>query len=832
MPVSGHAKLKRSLLLRDFLAQDLGLRLKDAERTLEAVESERGASEAFADGAFLDALITTAQRDAVRDALQALDGVVRDSCRKARFGPRYPQYLALLLMAHAQQRLAQDETRLLHEANAYKQVIWHGQALGRTEKAERAVVEDFRAEDFQVFAFWMATGAGKTHVLHACLAMLEDRGLGLGRGFDRVVLITPSESMSRQHASALGAHMANPVFVYPDDGDSTQIAHLSRNTVLVIDINKMTQDKKGDGLRLDTQAFRDARNLVFVDEGHKGGKSEESIWKSIQSELAGIGHRQKRHRGMLIEFSATFGQLADADHAFARYAKSVVYDYPYDRFHADLYGKDFDVRNIQGTAATDNLEDALAASLVAYWFQLHQWHARPVQSLVREHGLEIEKPLWVMLGLTVLGGKKDADMEKYQSDILETLGFIARLLAVESDALQQHLGRLQGVTGQALLPSAVWQGIQQVPNLAVRILGEVFHWQPGAILQVRVLKRSEGELGLGLSHGDRFKFFGVVNVGNAEGLRPELQARGIAVENDVLTPSLFSDLEHAQSDVHVLMGSRRFSEGWNNYRASTLTLLRLGTGQGPLIIQMFGRVVRFHGKDHSGKRLPNPPEALRPLQTAYVFGLRADYMATFLETLHANGIEEKVKLVPTTKMADDKVTRLIHLADKPGNASFLIPLNTDPEWHNKVGLVSYSAGVGIQTLGMRSGNAVAAQAVLDSDVTDQFRSLIGHLNFDAIYHRMLDYRANQRWWRLSFKREQLLAALEHGIYRVEGDTRLVTPTCRADLGRLENVAVHLLQKMMQRAYRQHENEHVQYFTAPLRHDNDMVLEQVFVREAG
>jgi hypothetical protein len=73
---------------------------------------------------------------------------------------------------------------------------------------------------------------------------------------------------------------------------------------------------------------------------------------------------------MLIEFSATFGQVAEADHAFDRYAKSVVYDYPYDRFHTDLYGKDFDVRNLQGAPGTDDAhEDALAASLVAYWHQ-------------------------------------------------------------------------------------------------------------------------------------------------------------------------------------------------------------------------------------------------------------------------------------------------------------------------------------------------------------------------------------------------------------------------------------------------------------------------------
>ena len=41
--------------------------------------------------------------------------------------------------------------------------------------------------------------------------------------------------------------------------------------------------------------------------------------------------------------------------------------------------------------------------------------------------------------------------------------------------------------------------------------------------------------------------------------------------------------------LNVLIGSRRFAEGWDNLRASSLTLLRLGQGEGSLIIQMFGR---------------------------------------------------------------------------------------------------------------------------------------------------------------------------------------------------------------------------------------------------
>ena len=50
------------------------------------------------------------------------------------------------------------------------------------------------------------------------------------------------------------------------------------------------------------------------------------------------------------------------------------------------------------------------------------------------------------------------------------------------------------------------------------------------------------------------------------------------VESDAFTSSLFAALERRDFTVKLLIGSRRFSEGWNSYRARTLILLRLGSG--------------------------------------------------------------------------------------------------------------------------------------------------------------------------------------------------------------------------------------------------------------
>ncbi len=488
--VSGHVRLKRSLVLRDFLAADLRLRPRDAERYLSDQETAEGALEALNANGYLNALRQAAPASAA-PLLEQLDSEVRAACQQAGFAPRYFQYLAVLFAAHHFNRLFADRDALLADLIQFHRQEWSGRGQYR--------VADFAPDDLQQAAFWMATAAGKTHILHACLALLAQRRFPDGRGFDHIILITPSEALSRQHADALRRAMRRPVFVYPDDGDGSRIAGQSADTVIIIDINKLTENKQGDGVSLDTTAFADRRNLVFVDEGHKGQKSEASVWKRIQRNMAGVGHSQAYYRGLLIEFSATFGQVAEPEHAFDRYAKAVVYDYAYDRFHADRYGKDFDVRNLQGVSGWNHHGDVLATALTTYWWQLHAYRNPAIAAEIEAKGLTVEQPLWVLLGLSVVGARGGDDPD-YRSDIIEVLTFLKRLFADGGKAfLSDALRRLAGDDGEALLPKPVWEAVRTTDPaaLANALLRDVFGYQPGAVLVLRALKTSRGEVGLG-----------------------------------------------------------------------------------------------------------------------------------------------------------------------------------------------------------------------------------------------------------------------------------------------------------------------------------------------
>src|SRR3546814_8986134 len=67
-------------------------------------------------------------------------------------------------------------------------------------------------------------------------------------------------------------------------------------------------------------------------------------------------------------------------------------------------------------------------------------------------------------------------------------------------------------------------------------------------------------------------------------------------ERDDFGGALFGKLNNKDSRLNVLIGSRKFTEGWSSWRVSTMGLLNMGQGEGSQIIQLFGRGVRLKGK--------------------------------------------------------------------------------------------------------------------------------------------------------------------------------------------------------------------------------------------
>jgi type I site-specific restriction-modification system R (restriction) subunit len=150
---------------------------------------------------------------------------------------------------------------------------------------------NFSDDDLSKIAFWMATGSGKTLIMHINLWQIlqyaqSDFGKGKAR-FDNVLLITPNEGLSRQHIDEF--YKSGITAWHYHEATNRQL-FLNANQepcVIVIEITKLTKNKRGKGLSVDVDAFGSS-NLLLVDEGHRGASGE--VWREVRRKLAEHGY--------------------------------------------------------------------------------------------------------------------------------------------------------------------------------------------------------------------------------------------------------------------------------------------------------------------------------------------------------------------------------------------------------------------------------------------------------------------------------------------------------------------------------------------------------------
>jgi hypothetical protein len=550
---------------------------------------------------------------------------------------KYFQYLALLYTEIYLDRLTSDPGTFLQELNTF-----------RTSKDDFSAIPAFASDDLRRLAFYMATGSGKTLLLHVnILQLLHYLKSGKhpdalvrrsdGRAeFDNILLITPSEGLSAQHLDEFedSGLDASRFTLSPSGG-------LFGPRVQVIEIHKLVEEPSVEGVSIPI-AELGARNLILVDEGHKGAGSEAQTWKNRQEALS--------KDGILLEYSATFAQAIGAatkpvrENLLHNYGKTILFDYSYRYFYGDGYGKTFRVMNLKKASAA-KAHDLILGGLLIFYQQavLYRRHEEQLRAY------NVEKPLWVLLGTSVSRKRPDekdtsSAAEEERTDIGEVVAFLRRFLEDPEWAMDRIAKTIVGKSGFAELDSGNDLFEKHLRHLADEEVGalyklicrDLFHGQGG--LEVVEITRS-GEIGLRVSAGSHTElpYFAIINIGDVADLRKHLERTvRIEVKEDVINDALFGRISRADSPINVLIGAKKFIEGWSSWRVSSMGLLRIGKGEGSQVIQLFGRGVRLKGRDKSLKRsytLGGAPVWLESLETLYIVGWNADYLQTFREML-------------------------------------------------------------------------------------------------------------------------------------------------------------------------------------------------------
>lgn len=738
---------------------------------------------------------------------------------------KYFQYLALLFTEIYLDRYFRDPKALLAALN--EQVAAYNAGKPEADQLRPLDADAEAWPQLNKLAFWMATGSGKTLVMHANILQFQHylAKHGRRRELNRIILLTPNEGLSQQHLREFAA-AGIEAELFSKDARGL----FAGQAVEILEITRLRDDMGDKTVAVD--AF-EGNNLVLVDEGHRGASGGgDGAWMRFRNALC--------EKGFSFEYSATFGQAVKGNPALTDlYAKNTLFDYSYRYFYGDGFGKDYQILNLDEQTQAEHLELYLVACLLSFFQQQRLYRDR--ESAFRP--FQIEKPLWIFVGGSVTATLATRDA----SDIVEILQFLARYAQDRAGSIQ----RIERVLNQGLVTATgknLFAGRFAYLNTcgltAIQVFDEtlstLFNAPGGGQLYVENLKGATGEVALRL--GAENDAFGVINVGDDAKLVKLCEENGLATGEREFSGSLFHEINQPHSPVNLLIGSKKFTEGWSSWRVSTMGLMNVGKGEGAQIIQLFGRGVRLKGFDMSLKRsgkaqLPDGverPKHIGVLETLGIFGIHADYMAQFRDFLEEEGLPTNddriefllpvIKNLGTQKLKTIRLKKTINGVSTEFGDAFRklgpIPLVRKPDASEPLEAKNLQQQPVVlnwypKIQAMKSGGLVGGDGDAAPNQTHLTARHVAFLDLDHLYFELERFKAERGWYNLNLTRPgigELLA--DQSWYRLLIPLEELAFDSFERVRLWEEIALSLLKKYTERYYtfrkREWELPHLEY----------------------
>ncbi|MCY7348156.1 MAG: hypothetical protein LH614_18345, partial [Pyrinomonadaceae bacterium] len=583
--------------------------------------------------------------------------------------------------------------------------------------------------------------------------------------------------------------------------------------VKVIDINKIKELKTGQGVTISVDEFGQ-QNAVFVDEGHKGNDKEESVWRGLREKMG--------FNGFTFEYSATFGQVGVSLQDY--YAKRIIFDYSYRYFYKDGYGKDYYIDNI---APDDTVVDSesvkyryLTLNLLLFLQQKYFYR----QNKEEVWDFKIENPLLIFVGHTVNPSTKakaeKEENEKTISDVSllihffkDFLGNPAKYEATIEDVLNCR-GQFAAECNQRL--DWLLSQTKDKRELYNLITQEVFNAVVPDGLELHTVSKANGEIALKVKGNN--PYFGLINIGDVSSFKTRSEKDEFEFLTDSLTDPLFKNLSAVSSNpVNILIGARKFIEGWNNYRVSSIGLINFGKSEGSQIIQLFGRGVRLRGKDMSLKRSTETDRTLPYLpivETLNVFGLNAKYITLFKDNLEKEGVKTEFHTftVPAYLYKQQQGETiggldLITLRKPEGITPFyetgIFELEFDRNLKPKLDLTTKRVTVA------PNGDFIGNHEPAKIQTLDAYKN---DIDFYAVYLELLGHKRSKRLFNLKIKPETLREIASERFCEISTDEPIKIDSLR-DVENLHKITVSIFKKYVEAFYnprlRVYEAKHLQ-----------------------
>lgn len=772
--------LRNNLVLFEYILKHLGLRSISGVR--ETLKRQDEGYDAEGRSYFFNALKGYLTIDDY--VLEQYDENIKsylnhiNTLRTDKISLKYFQYLAILFAEIFLDNL-QNNPQFLEDLNAF------------VEENDKF---SFEESDLTKLAYWMATGSGKTLIMHINYLQYHKYNKKL---LDNIILITPSQDMSKQHLDELRKSNI-PAKIFDASNPSQEL-------IQILDIHKLTEEKRGQGITVEVSSF-EGNNLIFVDEGHKGFSGNK--WKNLRDQISKIG--------FTFEYSATFDEAigSQRDKLMEEYSKAIIFDYSYRFFYYDGYGKEFKVMNLKESQYSEHKELILLFNLLSYYQQIKFFNEKNDNL----KAFSFEKPLWIFIGNTVTGGSS-RPQKAIVSDLEFLLNFFNSFLT-ERDLFESKIDdilndRVNLLGSEGTLNSDTLFGFIKSKNLDINVLYKdvlrsVFNTNMNQSLELWMLDSSQGEIAIKVSNSDTY--FGLIYIGDTNSFKRSIEASdNLTIREDKFSNSLFNTVNDVDSDIKVLLGSKKFIEGWNSYRVSNMGLLNMGSTKGSQIIQLFGRGVRLRGYKKLMKRTQeliyegilsdsDISSEIEILETLNIFGIKADYVDTFRKQLEKEGIVEEEVITLNIRKNEDFLKKNLYTMKIREDAVFRDPLIL--EFDDKLSTIRLDLRPRIKSFDSTQDELLSPEI---EEITFHLFDYLEFVDWDKIYFDLYDFKQQKGFYNLYFDKKALKYILNEKNFIINIDSTLKSE----DISKLyfaESLCVRVLRSYIQNFYNFHKRK--------------------------
>ena len=704
---------------------------------------------------------------------------------------KYFQYLSLLFVEIYLDKYFEDKEQLLLDLNVYLKEF-----NGTIDKKEK--LTEYDETELNKLALYNATGSGKTLLLQINLLQFSHYAKGKIK-INKTVLITPNEGLSNQHLEEFKAsNIEAEIFSKDSKG------LFESNAIEIIEITKLG-DENGDKT-VAVDSFED-NNLVFIDEGHRGSSGDK--WKTNRDKLSA--------NGFAFEYSATFAQAINSASGAKQkeleneYAKAIIFDYSYKYFYNDGYGKDYSILNLSEDSETIK-QTYLTASLLSFYQQLKIYENS--KTMLKPY--LIEKPLMVFVGSSVNAVRTES--KRQVSDVVDVLLFIDEFIKNRSESihnidkiksLDSGLNKKDGSDIFANKFSFLEHSKLNATQIFDDILNTIFNASSG-ILHIENLKGVDGEIALRIGENE---YFGVINVGDSDSLTKLCEANGISIASRDFSSSLFKTINDTTSNLNILIGSKKFSEGWSSWRVSTMGLMNIGKKEGSQIIQLFGRGVRLKGYDFclkrsraiKGKELERKYQAV---ETLNIFGLKADYMREFKAYLKEEGVptDERVEFVLPLIYDKSYKTKKLKVLDLQEGKDFKREVKLDLEYSDTSAISKKVVLSLYKQVDMLESQSRGGDKLIQNNEILQ-KEHLSFINNDNLFFALQQFKNEKGWSNLNISKsdiEDLISRTDW--YKLYIPKKEIEVRSFKNLANFETIMITLLKKYMKSFYEYKKSE--------------------------